>query len=104
MTERTEILSTAEMRMSEAAAMRSGVPSLELMRRAGEGIFRSVEWNGPAAVVCGTGNNAGDGFVTAMMLQEAGIACDIILQEESFTPDGKFWFGCCRAKGVPVRM
>ena len=98
-----DILSVGEMRMSDAIAISSIVPGMELMRRAGEGIFRAAEWKPPVAVVCGTGNNAGDGFVTAMMLQEAGIACDIILQEESFTPDGKFWFGCCRAKGVPVR-
>lgn len=104
MTERTEILSTAEMRMSEAAAMRSGIPSLELMRRAGEGIFRSTEWNGPAAVVCGTGNNAGDGYVVAAMLQDTGIPCDLILVEDRFSDDGRYYFNRCVKKGIPVKM
>ena len=99
-----DILSVGEMRMSDAVAISSFVPGMELMRRAGEGIFRAAEWKPPVAVVCGTGNNAGDGYVTAMMLAEAGIACELFLQEEKFTPDGKFWFGCCRAKGVPVRL
>ena len=99
-----DLLSVGEMRMSDAIAISSFVPGMELMRRAGEGIFRAAEWKPPVAVVCGTGNNAGDGYVTAMMLQEAGIPCEILLQEEKFTPDGKFWFDCCAAKKIPVRM
>ena len=99
-----DVLSVGEMRMSDAVAISSFVPGMELMRRAGEGIFRAAEWKPPVAVVCGTGNNAGDGFVTAMMLHEAGIPCEILLQEKKFTPDGQFWFGCCEAKQVPVRM
>ena len=99
-----DLLSVGEMRMSDAIAISSFVPGMELMRRAGEGIFRAAEWKPPVAVVCGTGNNAGDGYVAAMMMQEAGIPCEIFLQEEKFTPDGKFWFGCCEAKKIPVRM
>ena len=99
-----DLLSVGEMRMSDAIAISSFVPGMELMRRAGEGIFRAVEWRPPVAVICGTGNNAGDGYVTAMMLQEAGVPCELFLQEEKFTPDGKFWFGCCEAKRIPVRM
>ncbi len=98
-----DILSVGEMRMSDAIAISSFVPGMELMRRAGEGIFRAAEWKPPVAVICGTGNNAGDGYVAAMMMQEAGIPCEIFLQEEKFTPDGKFWFGCCEAKKIPVR-
>ncbi len=98
-----DILSVGEMRMSDAAAISTFVPGMELMRRAGEGIFRAAQWKPPVAVVCGTGNNAGDGYVTAMMLQEAGVPCEILLQEEKFTRDGKFWFDCCAARGIPVR-
>ncbi len=99
-----DLLSVGEMRMSDAIAISSFVPGMELMRRAGEGIFRAAEWKPPVAVVCGTGNNAGDGYVAAMMMQEAGIPCELLLQERKFTPDGKFWFGCCEAKQIPVRM
>ena len=99
-----DVLSVGEMRMSDAITISSFIPGMELMRRAGEGIFRAAEWKSPVAVVCGTGNNAGDGYVAAMMMQEAGISCELLLQEEKFTPDGKFWFGCCEAKQIPVRM
>jgi NAD(P)H-hydrate epimerase len=52
-----------------------GVPSLELMERAGAGVARAVERlvpDGPAVVVCGTGNNGGDGLVAARLLRQAG--------------------------------
>ena len=87
-----DILSVGEMRMSDAIATSSLVPGMELMRRAGEGIFRAAEWKPPVAVVCGSGNNGGDGYVTAMLLAENGIPCDILLEEEKFTRDGKFWY------------
>ena len=52
-----------------------GVPGLELMERAGTGLADLVDElvpQGPVAVVCGTGNNGGDGFVTARLLRERG--------------------------------
>jgi ADP-dependent NAD(P)H-hydrate dehydratase / NAD(P)H-hydrate epimerase len=58
-----------------------GVPSLELMERAGEGVVRAVERvapDGPVAVVCGKGNNGGDGFVAARLLRQAGRETHVI--------------------------
>jgi len=57
------------------AIEQQGVPSLELMERAGEGVVRAVERvapDGPVAVVCGKGNNGGDGFVVARLLRQSG--------------------------------
>jgi NAD(P)H-hydrate epimerase len=52
-----------------------GIPSLDLMERAGAGLAlladRTVP-RGPVAVVCGKGNNGGDGFVAGRLLYELG--------------------------------
>jgi hydroxyethylthiazole kinase-like uncharacterized protein yjeF len=52
-----------------------GVAGLDLMERAGTGVARAVEvhaCDGLVAVVCGKGNNGGDGLVVARLLREAG--------------------------------
>jgi ADP-dependent NAD(P)H-hydrate dehydratase / NAD(P)H-hydrate epimerase len=53
-----------------------GIPGIDLMERAGEGLaalVRELEiGEEPIAVVCGKGNNGGDGYVVARLLREAG--------------------------------
>jgi ADP-dependent NAD(P)H-hydrate dehydratase / NAD(P)H-hydrate epimerase len=52
-----------------------GIASTELMARAGAGLARAVAElvpEGPVAVVCGGGNNGGDGYVAARLLRGAG--------------------------------
>jgi ADP-dependent NAD(P)H-hydrate dehydratase / NAD(P)H-hydrate epimerase len=57
------------------------VDSLELMERAGAGVTRAVERlapDGPVGVVCGKGNNGGDGLVAARLLRDAGRAVTVV--------------------------
>jgi hydroxyethylthiazole kinase-like uncharacterized protein yjeF len=52
-----------------------GMPGLDLMERAGAGLADVVATRcpqGPIAVVCGKGNNGGDGYVAARLLRERG--------------------------------
>ena len=64
------------MRATDAWAIEErGVPSLDLMERAGAGLAAIVEEEGPTypvAVLCGGGNNGGDGFVAARLLRAKG--------------------------------
>ena len=67
----------AEVRELERLAIaEGGVSGADLMERAGEGAFRAIVRRWPhvrrIAVVCGTGNNGGDGFVVARRAREAG--------------------------------
>ena len=73
----TEILTTARMRAIESAAMASGrVSGLDLMERAGRAVAGQIRlrWPKPgrAMVLCGPGNNGGDGYVIARLLHGAG--------------------------------
>jgi len=65
----------ASMRAADDAAIRAGTPGIELMERAGRGLAdvgaRELP-TGLIAIVCGKGNNGGDGYVAARLLREAG--------------------------------
>jgi ADP-dependent NAD(P)H-hydrate dehydratase / NAD(P)H-hydrate epimerase len=72
----------AEMRAVDAWAIEEqGVPSLDLMERAGAGLARVVAEAaapGPVRIVVGKGNNGGDGLVTARLLREDGQEVDVL--------------------------
>jgi hydroxyethylthiazole kinase-like uncharacterized protein yjeF len=64
------------------AISEQGVPSLELMETAGEAVaeaVRDVASDGPIRVVCGKGNNAGDGLVAARHLDRVGYEVEALL-------------------------
>lgn len=70
-----EIISVAQMRAIDAEAARVGVPTLTLMENAGRAVAQAIAARfepQAVAVLCGPGNNGGDGWVAARMLHEAG--------------------------------
>ncbi len=76
-----EILSVENMRQSDAHTIATEVPSPELMYRAGKAVADSVKWRAPVGIVCGVGNNAGDGYVIALKLKKTNIVCTLLLFE-----------------------
>jgi ADP-dependent NAD(P)H-hydrate dehydratase / NAD(P)H-hydrate epimerase len=79
-----ETLHDAEsMRATDAWAIEErGVPSLELMEAAGRAVAEGaieIARDGPARVVCGKGNNGGDGLVAARHLAATGLEVEVLL-------------------------
>ena len=68
--------------LDEWAIAQQGIPGIDLMERAGEGLANLVLRLAPrerVAIVCGKGNNGGDGFVCARHLRQKGLDVDVLL-------------------------
>lgn len=79
-----KIVTAAEMReIDRATSERFGIPSLTLMENAGTAVadfvLRRYFGAESVGVICGKGNNGGDGFVAARKLHEAGMQVSILL-------------------------
>lgn len=107
----SELLTAAQMRAIEQAAIESGeVTGLELMERAGQGVVEAIfeEWpdlegsGNRAVVLCGPGNNGGDGFVVARLLHERHWQVEVFLygDSEKLPPDAKVNYAKWLAHGT----
>ncbi|WP_306043908.1 NAD(P)H-hydrate dehydratase [Mameliella sp. MMSF_3455] len=96
----TELLTAEQMRKIEQAAIDNGaVTGLELMERAGAGVVEAIVEEWPdlgqgahrAIVLCGPGNNGGDGFVIARLLHGRGWDVEVFLygNADRLPPDAK---------------
>jgi NAD(P)H-hydrate epimerase len=100
------VLTAAEMRAADAAAVRAGTPVGTLMERAGAGAVTAIErrFGGLRGfrvhVVCGKGNNGGDGFVVARLLAERGARVEVRRLESELGADAQAAFA--RYEGAVV--
>lgn len=110
--EEAKVISVAEMRAADAATIAGGVPGKVLMGRAAQGIFDAVAagdvpgfengWAGAGiGVVCGSGNNGGDGYALASILAREGFDVTLVRASEKLSDDGSYYYEKCREAEVP---
>jgi NAD(P)H-hydrate epimerase len=88
-------MTAEEMTGADARAQRMGVPGIRLMEQAGSAVaavahalaIAGERWeSGPILVLCGSGNNGGDGFVAARRLAAAGARVGVALVASGSRP------------------
>ena len=100
------ILSTLEAREVDRVTMEElGIPGVTLMESAGRAVaarVTSMADGGKVGIICGKGNNGGDGYACASLLKEMEIECELI----STIPEGKIagfsrhFYDECIGKGI----
>lgn len=103
------LYSAAQTRELDRLAGEAGLSGEELMERAGRAAFELMLQRWPRvtnpAVLCGGGNNGGDGYVIARLAREAGLA-PVIYQDkplEKLRGDARTMASRARDAGVPLR-
>lgn len=94
------VITVKNMRESDAFTINTSVSGQELMLRAASGVYNSVKWSGNIAIVCGSGNNGGDGYALAEILVDNGFSPVILRLSEKLSGDGAYYYNRCKHKGV----
>ena len=105
-----KLMTPAQMReIDEMATTRYNIPSLLLMEQASYQVFKTIEaMEEPLkniVIVCGPGNNGGDGLSLARQLISFSKRKVIILMMTSsnkLTADGKVYYDIVRSMGIPI--
>lgn len=105
-----ELFRAAQVReLDRLAIEQHGVPGYTLMTRAGRAVFHALQRQWPGAkrlaVVCGAGNNAGDGYVVAGLAHQAGLQVTALWlgDPERLRGDAESAYREARQQGVPIQ-
>ncbi len=106
-----KLVTAEQMRRIDARTIEEfGIPGLVLMENAGKGVVCGMErfFGGLAGrgygVICGRGNNGGDGLVAARLLHERGLPVFCVLLAEPQALQGDAATNLERARGVGVEV
>ena len=99
-------ISVAQMRAADQYTIENGTPSKELMGRAAQGVFDSFSsWAGKRTlIVCGSGNNGGDGYALASIMKDHELDVTVLRVSDKFSEDGDYYYQECLRQGVPVLL
>lgn len=78
-----ELLTPKQMALADHLTIQSGISGIELMQNAGDVLYdafcQNFQDSGNVLIVCGVGNNGGDGFVLAERISKSGIKVSICI-------------------------
>ncbi len=96
-------------RIDQLAIEKYGIPSVVLMENAGRALAEAIrqrQASGTVIVLCGTGNNGGDGFVAARHLVQMGFDVQVVVigHEGQLKPDARINFNILQKLKYPLVM
>lgn len=106
MGEKLTHLTAAQMREADRRCIEGlGIPGAVLMNNAGAAVFRELH-QGPVGIVCGKGNNGGDGFVVARLALLAGMDPTVVLlsSPESLSGDAALYVRAYQRLGGHLKV
>ena len=96
-----DVVSVSLMKQSDKKTSEK-IPEKELMYRAGRAVFELLPVSDTYAVVCGKGNNGGDGYVVAAFLHNAGRNVTVYNTADETTETAGYYLNKCMENGVKV--
>jgi len=104
-----KVVTPSEMSVMDRNAIVAGTPSIELMERAGQAcaefIKKDIDQNSLIIILCGSGNNGGDGQVIGRHLAKEGYMVHLFMteKEEKLSDDSKINLKKLKENNIPVR-
>ncbi|MBE6689628.1 MAG: NAD(P)H-hydrate dehydratase [Ruminococcaceae bacterium] len=103
----TELCTSAQVKRIDRNC---GIDSRELMQNAAECLFSRIEACrdkymfslGAVSIVCGVGNNGGDGYALAILLFESGVNVRIVAADRPAGSDALYYFSLCTDMGIDI--
>lgn len=104
-----KVYTVAQVRELDARLIANGTPGIELMQAAAEALWSAIvrRWPGERrmSVLCGSGNNAGDGYLLALLAKLSGWQVEVISVGDPAKLKGDAAIACRRARdrGVSIQ-
>lgn len=93
------VLKAKTMAECDRATIESGTPSVLLMQRAAQSIYDSHEFKGKVYIVCGKGNNGGDGVALADIMTDKGLKPYVFFIDKNVSEDSCYFYERLKSKG-----
>lgn len=95
-----KVITKEIMQNSDKFTVEHKCPSIELMNKAANAVMDSYPFKGKVLIVTGSGNNAGDGYALALLLNKSGIEVNILQTEKKYSSDGKYYYDLCQKNKI----